>query len=47
MPVLGRRTVMDKSRFSIAQISAILHQEESGAPVPVVTRGLGISEKTS
>lgn len=38
---------MKKSRFSEAQIATALRQVDAGAPIPEVTRALGISEATS
>ena len=37
---------MQKSRFSEEQIATALRQVDAGAPIPVVTRKLGISEAT-
>ena len=37
---------MKKSRFSEQQIATALWQVEAGAPIPEVTRALGISEAT-
>jgi hypothetical protein len=35
---------MKKSKFSEVQIATVLRQVEAGAPIPEVTRALGISE---
>jgi putative transposase len=37
---------MKKSRYSDEQIATALRQVEAGAPVPEVTRSLGVSEAT-
>ena len=37
---------MKKSKFSEEQIATALRQVDAGAPVPEVTRALGISEAT-
>lgn len=37
---------MKKSKFSEAQIVTALRQVDAGAPIPEVTRALGISEAT-
>ena len=37
---------MKKSKFSEVQIAAALRQVEAGAPIPEVTRALGVSEAT-
>jgi len=37
---------MKKSRFSEEQIATALRQVEARAPIPEVTRALGISEAT-
>lgn len=37
---------MQKSRFSEEQIATALRQVDAGAPIPEVTRKLGISEAT-
>ena len=38
---------MKKSKYSETQIATALRQVEAGAPIPEVTRSLGISEATS
>jgi putative transposase len=37
---------MKKSKFSEGQIATALRQVDAGAPIPEVTRSLGISEAT-
>ena len=37
---------MKKSRYSEEQIATALRQVEAGAPIPEVTRSLGVSEAT-
>jgi putative transposase len=37
---------MKKSRYSAEQIATALRQVEAGAPIPEVTRSLGVSEAT-
>jgi putative transposase len=37
---------MKKSKFSEEQITTALRQVDAGAPIPEVTRALGISEAT-
>lgn len=37
---------MKKSKFSEGQISPALRQVDAGAPIPEITRSLGISEAT-
>lgn len=37
---------MKKSRYSEEQIAMALRQVEAGAPIPEVTRSLGVSEAT-
>ncbi len=37
---------MKKSKYSEAQIATALRQVDAGAPIPEVTRSLGISEAT-
>ena len=37
---------MKKSRYSEEQIATALRQVETGAPIPEVTRSLGVSEAT-
>jgi putative transposase len=35
-----------KKRFSVEQITAVLHQAETGIPVPELCRQVGVSEQT-
>jgi hypothetical protein len=42
----GKKEGMKKSKFSEAQMATALRQVETGAPIPEVTRVLGISEST-
>jgi putative transposase len=37
---------MKKSKYSVEQIATALRQVDAGAPIPEVTRKLGISEAT-
>jgi putative transposase len=37
---------MKRSRFSEEQIASALRQIDAGAPIPEITRALGISEAT-
>ena len=37
---------MKKKRFSIEQITAVLHQAETGIPVQELCRQVGVSEQT-
>ena len=37
---------MKKKRFSVEQITAVLHQAETGVPVQELCRQVGVSEQT-
>ena len=37
---------MKKKRFSVEQITAVLHQAETGIPINEVCRQVGVSEQT-